>query len=205
MTPVSEPVGVKVSSVVDSSAGSRKRPDGGSGGQGEEGQGQSKRIKEEAAYAENEPSSTWSHTQEREVEVEDLSLIEEGQTSYTNQHYTGYESEMVGYEDVQNYGNEVGEWKIQHPLDPVTDRFNKAYQCEMCSMSFAQKWLLKRHWKTHTGEKPYKCSLCLKSFSLRDSCQRHLKTVHKEVVQVNSLPGQEDISSFIEVENQENQ
>ena len=81
-------------------------------------------------------------------------------------------------------------WKITHP----EDKLNKAYPCEMCSMSFSQKWLLKRHWKTHTGDKPYKCSICLRSFSLRDSCTRHLKTVHKELVM------SEDVSNLVEYE-----
>ena len=42
----------------------------------------------------------------------------------------------------------------------------------MCSLSFSQKWLLKRHWKTHTGAKPYRCTICSRLFSLRDSCTR---------------------------------
>ena len=64
------------------------------------------------------------------------------------------------------------------------ERLNKAYPCQYCGMSFAQNWLLKRHWKTHTGEKNFKCTICSRSFSLRDSCVRHLRTVHKELVRL---------------------
>ena len=78
----------------------------------------------------------------------------------------------------------------------LEDKLNKAYLCEVFNMSFSQKWLLNRHWKTHTGDKPYKFSICLRSFSLRDSCTRHLKTVHKELVL------SEDVSNLVEYEHQ---
>jgi len=69
------------------------------------------------------------------------------------------------------------------------ERLNKAYPCQYCGMSFAQNWLLKRHWKTHTGDKPFKCSICTRTFSLRDSCVRHLRTVHKELVVSDDVSG----------------
>jgi len=69
------------------------------------------------------------------------------------------------------------------------ERLNKAYPCQYCGMSFAQNWLLKRHWKTHTGDKPFKCTLCNRTFSLRDSCVRHLRTVHKELVVSDDVSG----------------
>merc|ERR1711892_1187981 len=140
---IPEVLPVPVTPVVDSS--SRKRPELPSMVE----LPQTKRIKEETRYAENEPSSTW----QKEGEIEEYRMIEEGQSTYSEPDFSGYEGEMAGYEDVQTYGNEVGEWKLQHPGDQLTERLNKAY----------------------------KCSLCLKTFSLRDSCQRHLKTVHKEV------------------------
>ena len=77
-------------------------------------------------------------------------------------------------------------WNVDHSYlhccRLAEERLNKAYPCQYCGMSFAQNWLLKRHWKTHTGEKNFKCTICNRSFSLRDSCVRHLRTVHKELV-----------------------
>jgi len=55
----------------------------------------------------------------------------------------------------------------------------KAFQCQMCDMSFDQNWLLKRHFRTHTKERPFRCILCMKNFSLKDSCIRHIRNVHR--------------------------
>jgi len=166
-----------------------------------------KRIKEENVVIEqNEPTSTWNqpksvattHSKVTEPQPHNHNNYMVSQTSHEENEfideYADYGGEMM-YEDEQNLQNfnqtdPGAAWKITHP----EDKLNKAYPCEMCSMSFSQKWLLKRHWKTHTGDKPYKCSICLRSFSLRDSCTRHLKTVHKELVM------SEDVSNLVEYE-----
>eukprot|EP00092_Neocalanus_flemingeri_P002804 GFUD01003001.1.p1 GENE.GFUD01003001.1~~GFUD01003001.1.p1 ORF type:complete len:381 (-),score=90.03 GFUD01003001.1:115-1257(-) len=171
-----------------------------------------KRIKEESVVLDqDEPTSTWTNHPKPNVPITPKAPEIPRQTtnqptnymvSQTNQpeadymdDYTDYSGEMMYEEEdqtLQNYNqtDQGATWKISHP----EDKLNKAYPCEMCSMSFSQKWLLKRHWKTHTGDKPYKCSICLRSFSLRDSCTRHLKTVHKELVMT------EDVSNLVEFE-----
>jgi len=156
-----------------------------------------KRIKEESiSYrGDTEPSTTWPTKERKEYNM----MVEQQQVDMVGE-YTGYEGEITGYDEGAHggYEQEVGGWKISHPGD-MMERLNKAYQCEMCSMSFSQKWLLKRHWKTHTGDKPYKCTICLRTFSLRDSCTRHLRTVHKEMISASPLLG-EDVTNFIEIE-----
>jgi len=113
-----------------------------------------KRIKEEniSYRGDTEPTSTWptNATNERK-EYNNMMVEQQGEIVGE---YTGYEGEITGYDDVAHagYDQEVGGWKLSHPGD-MMDKLNKAYQCEMCSMSFSQKWLLKRHWKTHTGDK----------------------------------------------------
>jgi len=75
----------------------------------------------------------------------------------------------------------------------------KAFQCGMCDMSFDQKWLLKRHYRTHTRERPYRCSLCNRSFSLRDSCLRHIRNIHRVEMESGEIP-QSDIAGFCQFE-----
>jgi len=121
----------------------------------------------------------------------------EGATSRQVKEYEGETSRQVVKEFREEEVMEDLSYHTQEFLEPhgpemwrmSEERLNKAYPCQYCGMSFAQNWLLKRHWKTHTGDKPFKCTICNRTFSLRDSCVRHLRTVHKELVVSDDVSG----------------
>jgi len=56
----------------------------------------------------------------------------------------------------------------------------KPFQCDVCNRSFAQASDLTKHMRTHTGEKPYSCDVCDLSFSEISNLKRHLR-IHSKV------------------------
>lgn len=48
--------------------------------------------------------------------------------------------------------------------------------CDVCGQAFAESYNLTAHMRTHTGVKPYKCDLCEKSFTETSSLTRHMRT-----------------------------
>ncbi|KAK3100404.1 hypothetical protein FSP39_019331 [Pinctada imbricata] len=56
----------------------------------------------------------------------------------------------------------------------------RPFKCDFCGNSFARKYILERHQRTHTGEKPYVCDLCGKRFVNDTNLKSHRKIHTKE-------------------------
>ncbi|GBM76055.1 hypothetical protein AVEN_153306-1 [Araneus ventricosus] len=57
----------------------------------------------------------------------------------------------------------------------------KIHACPHCPYITPNSGCLKRHLRTHSGERPYVCKTCLKSFSQKGSLQRHLMVHIKSI------------------------
>jgi hypothetical protein len=61
----------------------------------------------------------------------------------------------------------------------------KPHQCQVCSKTFAEKYNLDSHFKTHSGippggfEKRFKCDHCSSTFDRRAKLDAHLLKIHR--------------------------
>ena len=104
-------------------------------------------IKEERDL---EPSTTWTSTpvvRGGGALVRSESVSGSGEGEETGDLTSDYPLEMTNYQTDISGGYEIEEKDTSYNKDPETmvvgDKLNKAYQCEMCNMSFNQKWLLR--------------------------------------------------------------
>ncbi|EZA51198.1 Ras-responsive element-binding protein [Ooceraea biroi] len=70
----------------------------------------------------------------------------------------------------------------QHPSDGeekkgrnFPDYSNRKVVCAFCMRRFWSAEDLRRHMRTHTGERPFKCDICCRKFTLKHSMLRHRK------------------------------
>lgn len=51
--------------------------------------------------------------------------------------------------------------------------------CEVCYKSFALPYSLKKHFRTHSGERPYLCTECGARFSQSGGLRNHIVSRHR--------------------------
>ncbi|XP_072218691.1 zinc finger protein 513a isoform X1 [Leuresthes tenuis] len=72
--------------------------------------------------------------------------------------------------DCEGLGNDVGDKTL-----PDEDRSPKQHSCHICGFSSRYANHVKRHMKTHNGEKPFNCPLCTYASAQLVNLQRHLR------------------------------
>ncbi|CAG5928099.1 unnamed protein product [Menidia menidia] len=80
--------------------------------------------------------------------------------------HAGAHSQM----DCEGLGNCVGDRTL-----PEEDRSPKQHACHVCGFSSRYANHVKRHMKTHNGEKPFNCPLCTYASAQLVNLQRHLR------------------------------
>ncbi len=72
---------------------------------------------------------------------------------------------------------ETALWMVQSnelgDFPKVSESAGSGYKCGFCGKRFPLKGDIRRHTRTHTGEKPYKCDVCGKSFRLKHHLKGH--------------------------------
>ena len=87
----------------------------------------------------------------------------------------------------KNYNHTVKDARFQCPLckkklqtqknlDSHVQQHQRKYVCEECGMELTRKTALRKHIRTHSGEKSYSCHICRKAFASATSRKVHLLT-----------------------------
>ena len=58
--------------------------------------------------------------------------------------------------------------------------------CPVCGTLNRDSYQLKRHMRSHTGERPYTCSVCGKTFKRREHLTSHTSSVHDKPKGIDS-------------------
>ena len=78
-------------------------------------------------------------------------------------------------EEVSPQPNESGEELYDSLRGKFPDYVNRKIICLFCNRKFWSAEDLRRHVRTHTGERPYSCDICNRRFTLKHSMLRHKK------------------------------
>ncbi|XP_040192970.1 zinc finger and BTB domain-containing protein 8B [Rana temporaria] len=90
-----------------------------------------------------------------------------------------YESRQEeGSVSMSNMMDIQGDWYGEDTGDVLVVPI-KLHKCPFCPYTAKQKGILKRHIRSHTGERPYPCEICGKRFTRQEHLRSHSLTVHR--------------------------
>ncbi len=79
-------------------------------------------------------------------------------------------SSLIMVCELQNYKTPCKFYSRKHP--------QVEHPCQICGKKFSQRYELKKHKQTHTGERKFVCNECGKSFAQNGGLSAHIKVCY---------------------------
>ncbi len=68
-------------------------------------------------------------------------------------------------------------------------------KCQVCFKTFTRPQDLRRHEKTHTGDRPYQCAVCCKAFARKDGLKSHMRIHMAQLDNAQITGGSDEIEN----------
>ena len=89
-------------------------------------------------------------------------------------------------EQMDNHAFGLKDAHLKNPKKTI-DKATKSIKCDRCEFVSPQAGDLRRHLKTHSGEKSNKCNQCDYASSQASNLRTHLKTQRRKVKEVQPM------------------
>ncbi|KAK6983425.1 Ras-responsive element-binding protein 1, partial [Biomphalaria glabrata] len=101
----------------------------------------------------------------------------------------------VDKKDMDNVSNKKDEEVVETGIleEVITsDYLQRKVYCALCPKRFWSMQDLKRHMRSHTGERPYRCDICFQKFTLKHSMNRHKANHHSDILNPQDGTSEDD-------------
>ncbi|XP_069705786.1 zinc finger protein-like isoform X6 [Periplaneta americana] len=112
----------------------------------------------------------------KEEPMLDMTIKDDGSKWSMDQDLSGKESDTCEDSGIIKKTKQIHQYPQLEDKAPV----RRDFKCELCGKAYTASYILKKHVRTHSGQKPFKCDICGKRFRQLYNLRQHIAT-HSDI------------------------